>query len=70
VSDEEYSDLVEIAKRNDEFRKNYGPAIGAFLYLRSINAARPRSFWWSGLAVTLATGAVALMQKYGLPWTG
>ncbi|MEH2570231.1 hypothetical protein [Bradyrhizobium sp. AZCC 2289] len=70
MSDEEYSDLVEIAKRNGEFRKNYGPVIGAFLYLRSINAARPRSFWWSGLLVTLATGAVALLQKYGLPWTG
>jgi len=70
VSDEEYSDLVEIAKRNGEFRKNYGPVIGAFLYLRSINAARPRSFWWSGLLVTVVTGAVTLLQKYGWPWTG
>jgi hypothetical protein len=53
----EYSDLVEIAKRNGDFRKNYGPFIGAFLYLRSINAARPRSFWWCGLLLTLVTGA-------------
>jgi hypothetical protein len=42
------SDLVEIAKRNGDFRKNYGPWLSAFLYLRSLNAARPRSFWWSG----------------------
>jgi hypothetical protein len=34
--DAKYSDLVEIAKRNGEFRKNYGPWLGAFLYLRSI----------------------------------
>jgi hypothetical protein len=55
VSDPEAkcSDLVEIAKRNGDFRKNYGPIIGAFLYLRSINAARPRSFWWRGLLVAL-----------------
>jgi hypothetical protein len=59
------SDLVEIAKRNGEFRKNYGPWLGAFLYLRSMSAARPRSFWWSGLLVTVVTGALALLQKYG-----
>jgi hypothetical protein len=27
------SDLVEIAKRNGDFRRNYGLCIGAFLYL-------------------------------------
>ena len=36
-----HSDLVEIAKRNGDFRKNYGVVVGAILYLRSINAARP-----------------------------
>ena len=70
VSDQQYSDLVEIAKRNGDFRKNYGPFIGAFLYLRSINAARPRSLWWSGLLVTLASSAIALLQKYGWPIHG
>jgi hypothetical protein len=29
-----HSDLVEIAKRNGDFKKNYGILIGAFLYLR------------------------------------
>jgi hypothetical protein len=64
--DTKNSDLVEIAKPNGDFRKNYGLVIGAFLYLRSINAARGRSFWWKGLLVS-ATGAVALLQRYGWP---
>jgi hypothetical protein len=34
------SDLVEIAKRNGDFRRNYGLWMGAFLYLRSIRAAQ------------------------------
>jgi hypothetical protein len=49
-----HSDLVEIAKRNGEFRKNYGVLVGAFLYLRSINAARPRLFWWQAFLAALA----------------
>jgi hypothetical protein len=71
MSDQEAknSDLVEIAKRNGDFRKNYGLLIGAFLYLRSINAARGGSFWWNGLLV-LVTGMFALLQKYGWPTLG
>jgi hypothetical protein len=66
VSDQEAksSDLVEIAKRNGEFRKNYGVVIGAFLYLRSINAARNGSFLWRGMIAALAA-AVALWEKSG-----
>jgi hypothetical protein len=65
------SDLVEIAKRSGEFRQHYGPWLGAFLYLRSMNAARPRSLWWVGLLITLVTGATALLQKYiGVLWGG
>lgn len=49
------SDLVEIAKRNGDFRKNYGPWLGALLYWLSIRAVRPRSFWWKGsIAVAAA----------------
>ena len=57
MSDREvtHSDLVEIAKRNGDFRKNYGLLVGAFLYLRSINAARPRLFWWQGFMTGLAS---------------
>ena len=36
-----HSDLVEIAKRNGDF-------------LRSINAARPRLFWWQALMAGIA----------------
>jgi hypothetical protein len=59
--------LVEIAKRNGDFRKNYGPIIGAFLYLHSVNATRPRSIWWGGIVAAVATGAVALIEKFGWP---
>jgi hypothetical protein len=49
-----HSDLVEIAKRNGDFRKNYGLLVGAFLYLRSINAGRPRSLWWQVFTAVIA----------------
>ncbi len=59
------SDLVEIVKRNGEFRK-WGMFWGPLLYLRTLNAIRPRSFWWKGLlAVVTAVGG--LLAKYGLP---
>jgi hypothetical protein len=56
-----HSDLVEIAKRNGDFRKHYGLIVGAILYLRSISAARPRLFWWQAL---ITSGAVA----FGFWW--
>ena len=43
------SELVEISKLNGDFRKNYGKLIGAYLYLRSVSAARGRSWFWAGL---------------------
>lgn len=56
------SDLPEVAKLNGEFRKNYGVVLGAFLYLRSISAARGRS--WFGTALVSAVWSV------GLAWLG
>jgi hypothetical protein len=64
--DAKLSDLVEIARRNGDFRKNWGLIIGAFLYLRSIGAARGRSFWWKGLVVAV-TGVLTISQKHGWP---
>ena len=58
------SDLVEIAKRNGDFKMNYGTVIGAFLYLRSLSAARGRSFYWIGFALLLSS-AVAWLGKRG-----
>jgi hypothetical protein len=58
------SDLVEIAKRNGDFRRNYGIILGAFLYLRSLSAARGRSFYWFGL-ILLMFSTVAWLRKLG-----
>lgn len=62
------SELVEISKLNGDFRKNYGKLLGAYLYLRSIAAARARPFFWNGLFLAVATGILALLEKKLLPW--
>jgi hypothetical protein len=58
------SDLIEISKLNGNFKRNYGKLIGAFLYLRSISAARGTSVRWSGLIV-LILSALAWLAKLG-----
>lgn len=58
------SELSKIAKLNGNFRRNYGVVIGAFLYLRSINAARHASHW-DGLIVAFATAILTWVAKYG-----
>jgi hypothetical protein len=62
------SELVEISKLNGDFRKNYGLLIGAYLYLRSINATRDRSFFWTGLISIACSAALAWLEKYGFAW--
>jgi hypothetical protein len=61
--DAKSSDLVEIAKRNGDFRKNWGLIIGALLYLRSMNAVRGRSLWWNWLFF-LIPGAVEFLRRH------
>jgi hypothetical protein len=61
------SELVEIAKRNGDFRKNYGMVLGAYLYLRSISAARGRSYFWVCATLTVCS-AVLTWLKSGRPW--
>lgn len=58
------SELSKIAKLNGDFRRNYGVVIGAFLYLRSINAASHASHW-GGLIVAFATAILTWVAKYG-----
>ena len=58
------SELVEISKLNGDFRKNYGKLVGAYLYLRSISAARGRSLLWSALIVA-AFSVFPLFGKLG-----
>jgi hypothetical protein len=59
------SDLLEIAKRNGDFRKNYGTIIGAYLYLRSVSAAGGRSLFWSGLFFTAVAAGLGWLQRHG-----
>jgi hypothetical protein len=59
------SDLVEISKLNGSFRRNYGKFIGAYLYLRSIGAARSRPFLWS-VFWFLVSVAVTWIERNGL----
>lgn len=55
------SDLVEIVKRNGEFRK-WGKFWGPLLYWRSPSAARPRSFWLRAL-IAVAVGVAGWWIK-------
>ena len=64
----QYSELVEISKLNDDFKKNYGKLIGAYLYLRSISEARGRSFFWTGLISIAWSAALAWLGKLDLAW--
>jgi hypothetical protein len=59
------SELVEISRLNGDFKRNYGRLIGGFLYLRSINAARGRSFVWTGFWVGLASVVLSWLRKHG-----
>ena len=65
---EPLSDIVEISKMNGDFRRNYGPLLGAFLYLRSLSAARSRSFLFVGLASVFSSLVSAWLAKYGPVW--
>ena len=64
----QFSEIVEISKLNGEFKRNYGKFIGAYLYLRSISAARGRSLLWTGLISIFSSGAVAWLARHGLAW--
>jgi hypothetical protein len=65
---QQHSELVEIAKRNGDFRRNYGTVIGAFLYLRSLSAARGRSLTWAGAILGLIAMALSWLAKLGWRW--
>ena len=60
------SELIELSKLNGDFKKNYGKLIGAYLYLRSITAARGRSYVWSGLLVGGLTAGLHYRARLSL----
>ena len=57
-------DLSKIAKLNGDFRRNYGTLLGAFLYLRSISAARSRSWRWGGLFSSACSIVLEWLSKH------
>jgi hypothetical protein len=59
------SELIEISKLNGSFKRNYGTLIGAFLYLRSISAARGRPWLWTVFLFLVSVG-LAWIEKHGL----
>jgi hypothetical protein len=61
------SERVEISKLNGDFRRNYGNVLGAILYLRSVSAARGRSWFWAGLVSFAFSVALAWLARHG--WT-
>ncbi len=65
MSNQTYSDLVEIAKRNGDFKKHYGTIIRAYLYLRSVSAVRGRFMVWTGLILSAAACIMAWLHKHG-----
>lgn len=64
------SELSKIAKLNGDFRRNYGTLLGAFLYMRSISAARGRSWFWGGLFSLACSAALAWLSRHGWTWSG
>jgi hypothetical protein len=62
------SELVEISKLNGDFKKNYGKLIGAYLYLRSISAARGRICLWSGLLFAIVSTVATWLEHLALSW--
>lgn len=60
------NDLYKIAKLNGDFRRNYGTLLGAFLYLRSISAARGRSWLWGGLFSLACSAVLGWLSKHGV----
>jgi hypothetical protein len=49
------------------FQENYGKVLGAILYLRSVSAARGRSWFWAGIVSFACSVALAWMARHG--WT-
>jgi hypothetical protein len=61
------TEIVEIAKLNGDFKRHYGKLIGAFLYLRSVNAAR-RPLLWGGSFATVVSATLSWIVKHGFSW--
>jgi hypothetical protein len=65
---QKHSDLVEVLRRNGDFRKNYGALIGAFLYLRSLSAVRSCRSSWIGLILGIIAAALPWAARLDWRW--
>jgi hypothetical protein len=65
---EPISELVEISRLNGDFKRNYGRLIGAYLYLRSIRAARGRPFLLNGLLAAFVSAVATWLERRGVLW--
>ena len=61
------SELVEISKLNGDFKRNYGRLLGAVLYLRSVSAARGRSWLCAGVISLIGSCVLAWLARHGWP---
>ena len=59
------SELSKIARLNGDFRRNYGKLLGAYLYSRSISAARGRSWLWGGLFSLACSEGLTWLTRHG-----
>jgi hypothetical protein len=66
---ERTSELVAISKLNGDLKRNYGRFLGAYLYLRSISAARRGSFFWAGAASIACSAALTWLRRHGVAWS-
>jgi hypothetical protein len=62
------SDLVHISQLNGDFRRNYGLLLGAYLYLRSIDAVHQRPFRSIGVVSLIASAVATAVARYGHAW--
>jgi hypothetical protein len=61
------SELIEVSKLNGDFKRNYGKLIGAYLFLRTVSAARGRPYFWSGVLFVVFATALNWLRR-GLLW--
>lgn len=62
------SELVEISRLNGSFRRNYGTLLGAYLYLRSISAARGGPLMRISISVLVGSIVAVWLKQRGLAW--
>lgn len=66
VEHQPQSDLFRVAELNGDFEQKYGMVVGAFLYLRTVKAARGRSQFLAWSISLSFSAAFAWLVRYGI----